>query len=45
MTKEGDKFTCETCGIETTVTKACDEETCDMICCGNQMKTPSPVPE
>ncbi|MFW9902354.1 MAG: hypothetical protein ACFFDY_13890 [Candidatus Thorarchaeota archaeon] len=42
--KEGDKYVCEDCGLEFTVTKGCDcadESACsDMgfTCCGETMK-------
>ncbi len=35
---EGDGYQCEKCGLELKVTKACDEENCDLICCEQQMK-------
>ena len=36
--KEGDAYQCEKCGLELTVAKACDEEQCDLGCCGQQLK-------
>ena len=35
--KEGDVYHCETCKLDVTVTKACDEEQCDLTCCGQQL--------
>ena len=35
---EGVVYSCEECGLELKVTKPCDEENCDLICCLKQMK-------
>ena len=35
---QGDVYHCEACGLELTVTKPCDEDDCDLICCEKQMK-------
>ena len=35
--KDGDVYHCEGCGLDVTVTKACDEEQCDLMCCGQQL--------
>ena len=35
---EGDVYVCEGCSLEVTVSKPCDEEQCDIICCGSQLK-------
>ncbi len=35
---EGDVYRCEECALELKVTKPCDEEDCDLICCSKQMK-------
>ncbi len=35
---EGDSYNCEVCGLVLKVTKPCDEENCDLICCEKQMK-------
>lgn len=35
---EGDAFRCEKCGLELVITKPCDEEFCDLICCSRQMR-------
>jgi hypothetical protein len=35
---EGDVYRCEECNLELKVTKPCDEEDCDLICCSKQMK-------
>ncbi len=34
---EGQTYTCSECGLELKVTKPCDEEDCDLICCSKQM--------
>ena len=34
---EGQVYTCSECGLELKVTKPCDEEDCDLICCSKQM--------
>ena len=34
---EGDIYLCDKCKLEVTVTEACDEEKCDLNCCGQQM--------
>ncbi len=34
----GDVYRCEECSLELKVTKPCDEEDCDLICCSKQMK-------
>jgi len=34
---EGQVYTCSECGLELKVTKPCDEEECDLICCSKQM--------
>jgi len=35
--KDGDTYQCAGCGLEVTVSKACEEEQCDLICCGQQL--------
>lgn len=35
---EGHVYHCEGCDLEVTVTKPCDEEHCDLVCCEQQMK-------
>ena len=38
--KKGAKYACEVCGLAVTVDSVCDcVESCDLICCGKQMKT------
>jgi len=34
---DGDIYLCDKCKLEVTVTKACDEESCDLTCCGQQL--------
>ena len=34
---EGQVYTCGECGLKLKVTKPCDEEDCDLICCSKQM--------
>ena len=34
---DGQVYTCSECGLELKVTKPCDEEDCDLICCSKQM--------
>lgn len=37
--KKGDRYECGICGIAVTVDEACGcVDTCDIICCGEQMK-------
>ncbi len=37
--KEGDRYECTVCGLVVTVDELCGcVETCDIICCGKQMK-------
>jgi hypothetical protein len=36
--KDGDVYKCEACSLEVTVSSACDEEQCDLTCCGQQLK-------
>ena len=36
--KDGDVYVCGGCNLEVTVSKACDEEHCDLVCCGQQLK-------
>ena len=36
--KDGDVYRCQGCGLEVKVAKACDEEHCDLTCCGQQLK-------
>jgi hypothetical protein len=38
MTKKGDAFECEACGIEVVCSKDCKCSVCDVICCGVPMK-------
>jgi len=35
---QGDVYRCEVCSLEMAVSKPCDEEHCDIICCGQQLK-------
>ncbi len=35
---EGDVYRCDECALELKVSKPCDEEDCDLICCSKQMK-------
>ena len=35
---EGDVYRCEECNLELKVTKPCNEEDCDLVCCSKQMK-------
>ncbi len=35
---EGNVYICGECGLELMVSKPCDEEDCDLICCNQQMK-------
>ena len=35
---DGDVYQCGKCGLELKITKACDEDFCDLICCEQQMK-------
>jgi len=35
--KDGDVYVCGGCSLEVTVSNACDEEQCDLVCCGNQL--------
>ena len=35
---DGDAYQCGKCGLELKITKACDEDFCDLICCEQQMK-------
>ncbi len=35
---EGDVYRCDECALELKITKPCDEEECDLICCSKQMK-------
>ncbi len=38
--KKGAKYVCEVCGLAVTVDNVCGcVESCDIICCGQQMKT------
>ena len=34
---QGDVYHCDVCHLELTVTKPCDEDDCDLICCEKQM--------
>ena len=34
----GDVYKCEACNLEVAITEACDEEQCDLTCCGQQLK-------
>ena len=36
--KDGDVYVCSGCNLEVTVSKACNEEHCDLMCCGGQLK-------
>jgi len=37
--KEGDRYECTVCGLVVSVDEVCGcVETCDIICCGKQMK-------
>lgn len=37
---KGSKYECEVCGLVVSVNETCGcVETCDIICCGEQMKT------
>jgi len=36
--KVGDVYTCEDCGAEFTVTKACDCEDCQLKCCDKPLR-------
>ena len=37
---KGNKYGCEVCGLVVSVDETCGcVETCDIICCGEQMKT------
>jgi hypothetical protein len=37
--KKGDKYVCGVCGLAVSVDKVCGcIETCDLICCGREMK-------
>jgi len=36
--KNGDVYQCRGCGLEVTVSEPCDEEHCDLMCCGQQLK-------
>jgi len=37
--KKGDKYSCDVCGLVVSVDEACGcIDTCDIICCGEQMK-------
>jgi len=38
---EGDVWKCDKCQLELQVTKACDEEQCDLMCCGQNMSKQS----
>ena len=35
--KDGDVYICGGCNLEVTVSKACDEEQCDLMCCNQQL--------
>jgi len=35
---DGDTYICNKCNLEVAVTKACDEEQCDLNCCGQQLQ-------
>lgn len=35
---KGDVYFCEDCRLEVTVSKPCDEDYCDLMCCGQQLK-------
>ncbi len=37
--KKGDKYACDVCGIAVSVDDVCGcVDTCDIVCCGEQMK-------
>ena len=36
--KDGDVYHCDGCSLDVTITKDCDEEQCDLMCCGQQLK-------
>ena len=38
---QGDSYRCQECGLELQVTKPCDEENCDLVCCEKQMQKAS----
>lgn len=39
VVKKGAKYACEVCGLAVTVDSVCGcVETCDLMCCGKQMK-------
>jgi len=35
--KDGNVYVCGGCSLEVTVSKACNEEQCDLMCCGQQL--------
>lgn len=35
--KDGDVYQCNACKLEVTVSKACEEEHCDLTCCNQQL--------
>lgn len=40
VAKKGDKYVCDVCGLVVSVDNACGcVESCDLICCGEQMKS------
>jgi len=38
MTKKGEKYKCEKCGLVVVVDNACGCASCDLICCNVPMK-------
>jgi len=39
VTKKGDRFKCEVCGVVFVVDEACGCTACDIICCGKPAKS------
>jgi hypothetical protein len=37
--KKGDKYKCEECGLVILVEDPCGCETCEIVCCGEPMKS------